>query len=184
MSYAVLSAKTREHLEQERSRLINDREKIVALVSAEVDQTIQHLTALLEEAEAATIATAPAPELPDAVEIESLRTVRKTGKKATTPEAKAMSNQMSAFDAKQLKRNFKDISVSDAIVQTMQQNPSKIYAMDDLIAALYDKIDEADSSRVRKTLGAVLMHAVRAGKIDKVQDKPSRYKLGHETVSA
>ena len=182
MSHAILSQDTRQHLEREKERLLSDRQKIVSLVSAKVDETIQHLNVLLEDA---TIVTAPVPELELSEQAESDATLnpaptpRKAGaKKASKPQAKAKPTQAPSFDAKQLKRKFKGIGVSDAIVQIMQQDASQIYAADDLIAALYDNFDDADLSKARKTLGAVLMHTVRAGKIEKVQDKPSRYKLG------
>ncbi len=187
MSYAVLSDETKKHLEQERVRLMNDRETIVSgiesSVGAEVDQAIQTLNALLKEAPKVEVAPVKdsvesVTELLDQAATETpTQPSRKTGTKKAKTEAKEKSSQPQAFVAKQLKRKFKGIGLSDAIVQVMQQDSARIYASDDLIAALYDKFDEADLPRARKTLGATLMHAIRAGKVEKVQDKPPHYKL-------
>jgi hypothetical protein len=63
MAYAVLTDETRKQLEQERSRLLHVRAqieaKITEQVTAEVDRTIQQLTALLDlpPLDAKTIAT-------------------------------------------------------------------------------------------------------------------------------
>lgn len=193
MPYLVLKDETRQQLEQERSRLMNDRDKIVsdikASVSAELDQTLQTLNALLSEA---PVEVVPADEIVEAVSelleqaepsTKSPRTrepkaTRKTGTEKAKPEVKEISNSAQAFDAKQLKRKFKGKSLSEAIVQILQQDAEQIYTIDNLIAGLYDKFDEAEMPRARKTLGATLMHTTRAGTTERVGDKPSRFKLG------
>ncbi|MEP0920059.1 hypothetical protein NC981_24985 [Leptolyngbya sp. DQ-M1] len=197
MSYLMLSDQTRQHLEQERSRLMSDRSKIVSdiesSVKAEVDRAIQTLNALLNEA---PVEVVPADGIVEAVTellehpptetaTKSLRArsrepkaTRKTGTKKVKPEPK----EQSAFDATQLKRKFKGKKPIDAIVQILQQDSEQIHTIDDLIAELYGKFDEAEMSRARKTLGATLMHATRAGTIERVGDKPSRFKLGQPAV--
>jgi hypothetical protein len=189
MSYLVLSDQARQNLEQERSRLMGDREKIVAeiesSVTAEVDQTIQALNALLNEV---PIEVAPTDEIVEAVteildhsptETETkMPRSRKTGTKRVKLEPK----EQSAFDATQLKRKFKGKKPIDAIVQLLQQDPEQIHTIDDLITDLYGKFDEAEMSRARKTLGATLMHATRAGTVERVGDKPSRFKLGQSAA--
>lgn len=102
------------------------------------------------------------------------KTTRKTGTKKTKLEAK----EQSTFDATQLKGKFKGKKLINAIVQILQQDSEQIHTIDDLIAELYGKFDEAEMSRARKTLGATLMHATRAGTVERVGDKPSRFKLG------
>jgi len=190
MPYLVLKDETRQQLEQERSRLMNDRQKIVteieASARAEIDRTLQTLNALLSEPP--EVETVPADEIVDAVtellehaeapSAQPASRTRKTGTKQAKPEAKEQSKAAQAFDAKQLKRKFKGSSLIDAIVQTMQQDSAKIYTIDDLIAGVYDKFDEAEMPRARKILGATLMHANRAGTVERVSEKPSRYKLG------
>jgi hypothetical protein len=193
----MLSEATKKSLEQERSRLMSDRSKIVSdiesSVRAEVDQAIQTLNALLNEAPVEVI---PADEIVEAVTelldhtatetaTKSPRTrsrepkvTRKTGTKKVKPEPK----EQSAFDATQLKRKFKGMKLIDAIVQILQQNSDQIYEIDDLIAELYGKFDEAEMSRARKTLGATLMHATRAGTVERAGDKPSRFKLGQSAA--
>ncbi|MBD1843517.1 hypothetical protein H6F89_08930 [Cyanobacteria bacterium FACHB-63] len=193
MSYLVLSEATKKSLEQERSRLMNDRAKIVSdiesSVSAEVNQAIQTLNALLKEAPVEVI---PADEIVEAVtelldhaatktatkslqtRSRELKATHKTG----TKKAKTEPKEQSAFDATQLKRKFKGMKLIDAILQILQQNSDQIYTIDDLIAELYGNFAEAEMSRARKTLGATLMHATRAGTVERVGDKPSRFKLG------
>ncbi|MCU0549559.1 MAG: exportin family protein [Leptolyngbya sp. Prado105] len=193
MSYLVLKDETRQQLEQERARLINDHAKIVsdieASVSAKLDQTLKTLNALLNEA---PVEVVPADEIVEAVselleqaeppvkspQIREPKATRKTGTKKANPEVKETSNSAQAFDAKQLKRKFKGKSLIEAIVQILQQDAEQVYTIDDLIAGLYDKFDEAEMPRARKTLGATLMHATRAGTVERVGDKPSRFKLG------
>ncbi|MGG6270383.1 hypothetical protein ACQ4M3_36030 [Leptolyngbya sp. AN03gr2] len=189
MSYLVLSDATRQNLEQERSRLINDRQKIVseiqASVSAEVDRTLKTLNALLSESP--EVEAVSADDIVDAVSellehastpTSSASRSRKTGTKKAQSEAQSTSTSTSAFDAKQLKHKFKGSSLIDAIVQVMQQDAAKIYTIDDLIAGVYDQFDEAEMPRARKTLGATLMHANRAGTVKRIGEKPSRYQLG------
>ncbi|BAU15173.1 hypothetical protein LEP3755_57300 [Leptolyngbya sp. NIES-3755] len=188
MSYLVLSDATRQNLEQERSRLIHDRQKIVseiqASISAEVDRTLQTLNALLSESpEVEAVSTDDIVEAvsellehADETSTQPASRSRKTGTKKAKPDPQEQST--SAFDAKQLKRKFKDSSLIDAIVQVMQQDAAKIYTIDDLIAGVYDKFDDAEMPRARKTLGATLMHANRAGTVKRVGEKPSRYQLG------
>ena len=158
MAHTALSEQTKQHLAQERSRLVNDREKIVSevksSVSAEVDRVIQTLNALLGELPAVEAA------------------------KQAKPEAKEQSKLSQGFDAKQLKHKFKDMNLSAAIVQILQQDPTREYETDALIAALYDSVDQAEMPRARKTLGATLMHQRRAGVVEKIGDKSPRYKLG------
>ncbi len=170
---------------------MNDRQAIVAeiesSVSAEVDRAIQILNALLEGTPEVEVVPADdsvesvtellenaTPEPPPKAAPRS----RKTGTKKTSPEATGKSSQPQAFDAKRLKRKFKGKSLREAIVQVMQQDSAQIYTSDDLMAALYDQFDEAEISRARKTLGATLMHSVRAGTVERIGEKPSHYKLG------
>lgn len=154
-----------------------------------MDQAIQTLNALLKEE---PVEAVPADEIVEAVTelldqpatetaTKSLRTRSrepKATRKTATKKAKTEPKEQSAFDATQLKRKFKDKKLIDAILQILQQNSDQIYTIDDLIAELYGKFDEAEMSRARKTLGATLMHANRAGTVERVGDKPSRFKLG------
>jgi hypothetical protein len=193
MSYAMLSDETKQQLEQERSRLVNDRSKIVSeiesSVSAQVDRTLQTLNALLDAP-----AKVEVPTVDDIVEsvseileqataevlTHSASRSRKTGTKiAAKPKAKEETGQLKAFDAKQLKNSFSGKSLGDAILEVMQQDAARVYTTDEFIAALYNPFDEADLSKARKTLGATLMHLIRGGKVEKVQDKPPHYKLSH-----
>lgn len=194
MSYVVLSDETKATLEQERLRLMNDRSKIVseleAAIGAEVDQVIATLNVLLHKSLIEAVSAADPVEVVTepfnrAETFTKPSRTRKTGTKKSKPEVKETSNLSPVFDAKQLKRKFKGMDLSVAIVQVLQQNPTREYETDALIAALYDEFDPAQMPKARKTIGATLMHQRRAGVVEKIGDKSPRYKLGQEsTVSA
>jgi len=188
MSYVVISDKTRNQLEQERSRLMNHRAEIVAeieaSVSAEVDHTIQMLNALLEKAPSASTGSLanPVTDLSEQVasEMPNLPTSAShqiASKSAATSKATRTPVQPKAFNAKRLKKSFKGMNLSDSILKVMQQDAAQVYATDELISALYDPFDATEMPRARKTLGATLMHMIRSGKATKVQDTPPHYKL-------
>jgi hypothetical protein len=193
MSSAMLSDETKQQLEQERLRLVNDRSKIVheieSSVSAQVDRTLQTLNALLD-----VPAKVEVPAVDDIVEsvsdilehattevpTQSAPRPRKTGTKSTAkPKGKGKTSQPQAFDAKHLKGSFNGKSLRDAILEVMQQDAARVYATDELIVALYDPFEEADLPRARRTLGATFMHLIRGGKVEKVQDKPPHYKFSY-----
>lgn len=193
MSYLVLNDATRQKLEQERLRLVNNRQTIVteieAAISKELDRTLQTLNALLNETP--EVETVPADEIVESVTdlleqetevpLRSASHSRKTGTRKATSKA---TEQLKSSKVFELKRKFKGSSVLDAIIQVMQQDAAKTYEIDDLIAEIYGKVDEAERPRARKSLGATLMHANLAGTIQRVGQKPSRYKLGQVAASA
>jgi hypothetical protein len=189
MSYSILSEETRQQLEQERSRLVHDREAILASVTAELDRMIQQLDRLLgneaPDADASTQlndSAAPVAKL-DVFEISANEAkVLEPDTDQTTPKAKR--HDIKAFDAKQLKPDFKDMSASDAVVQILRQSPDQTFETDELIEALYEPFDQSDMGRARKSMSAVLMHGSRAGKFEKVQDQPARYKLKESAATA
>jgi hypothetical protein len=206
MSHVILSQETKQQLEQERSRLLSDRQTITALVTAEVDQAIEFLTALIgnKPAPATTTATAKASKphstpSPPAVQAEAELTPKRRSETKATPrpsepqivesdadltQAKKQSQprgklrQSPLFDATQLKRQFKGMSASHAIAQILREDSAQVYGIDDLIAALYEEFDQAEIPRARKSVAMVLMHGVRSGKFEKVQDAPAQYRLG------
>ena len=211
MSHVILSQETKQHLEQERSRLLNDLQTITALVTAEVDQAISYLDALLSNkpianttANAAASKPHSAPS-PPAVQVKAELTPKRRPetkaapkpaepqivesnadltqeKKRSQPRGKL--RQVPPFDPAQLKRQFKGMSASAAIAQILREDSAQSYGIDDLIAALYGEFDQAEIPRARKSVAMVLMHGARVGKFEKVQDTPSRYRLGEVAVSA
>ncbi len=193
MSSTMLSDETKQQLEQERLRLVNDRSKIVSeiesSISAQVDLTLQALNALLNAP-----ARVEVPAVDDIVEsvseilehttaevpTYSTSRSRKTGtKSAVKPTAKEKTSQPKAFDARHLKGSFSGKSLGEAVLEVMHHDASRVYTTDEFIAVLYDPFDQADLSKARRTLGATLMHLIRGGKVEKVQDKPPHYKLSH-----
>jgi hypothetical protein len=193
MSYSILSQETRQQLEQERFRLVHDREAILASVTAELDRLVQQLDRLLgnesTDADAfthlnggAVDSAAPVAKL-DVFQISANEAkVLEPDTDQTTPKAKQQ--DVKAFDAKQLKLDFKDMSASDAVVQILRQSPDQTFETDELIEALYEPFDQSDMGRARKSMSAVLLYGSRAGKFEKVQEHPARYKLKESVATA
>lgn len=186
MSYSILSGEARQNLEQERARLVKERETIVASVTAELDRLIHQLDILLgqESVEVASpksstrkaSSTTKAEAL--AIAEEEAPAPEPTNKRMK-PKAKAQvkARKGKSFDAKQIKRSFKGMTTNEAIVQIMEQAPGKKFETDELIEALYEPFDVSEMGRARKSVSAVLLHGLRAGKFEKVEENPARYQL-------
>lgn len=180
MTYSILSKEIKQQLEQERSRLVNDREAIVASVTAEVDRLIQHLDVLLGSADATTSTPTNSKKTTSKAASKAPSEVVSEAPKQKTERAKPKakrSKTTKAFDAKKLKSTFKKMSPSDAVAQILSQSPDQSFETDQLIASLYEPFDEAEMGRARKSVSAVLLHGLRAGKFEKVQENPAQYKF-------
>ena len=198
MAGSILNADIQQHLSQERSRLMRERDTIVALVTTEIDQVIELLNTLLgtgtaltapHSVESASVATAPAQRPPGRPKATATVLTSPTGKATTSaqpkPSSSAKQGKRKAFDPKQLKGDFKGMAGSDAISQVMRHAQEQAFTTDELIEELYETVAESDRGRARKSIAASLMHGMRAGKFDRVQDNPARYKLGTSmTVSS
>lgn len=101
----------------------------------------------------------------------------KTQKVVSDEKPKKGKRQQQLFDAKQLKADFGDMSPTDALLQVMLQSPNQSFSTDEMIQELYDKFDEADLPRARKSVAGVFSRGMRFGKLEKIQEHPSRYRL-------
>jgi hypothetical protein len=182
MAYSILSEAARQHLEQERVRLLRDRDAIIASITADLDRLIQQLDGLLGEATLASSPSTPVAiqsEVPETVEeVTPLPEVASPrSQRQAKPKAKAKARRVQSFDAKQFKRSFQGMTASDAIVQVMAQVPDQPLEPNALIEALYEPFAESDWGRARKSVSAVLLHGIRSGKFEKVQENPAQYQL-------
>jgi hypothetical protein len=213
MPFTVLSAEARQQLEQERSRLIQERQTIVETVTAEIDRTIQRLDALLGTEPASTESTLTESAPIEATPTESNGAAPVKGKrgrgrgkraaKTSTPvrstsaspeieptpddsedaepapsPKKGRQRRPKPFDAKAMRRDFKGMTPTNAVIQVMAQaDPEQAFTPDDLLDILYEEFDDADLSRARKSVAAILFHGSRNGVFEKVQNSPAQYQL-------
>lgn len=226
MSYSILSPESKQQLEQERSRLSQDRQSIIASVTGEIDRLIQQIDSLLGETTAAVTSEpkqAKASKKVAEVAVQPTKSTKKAITQSTTKptikptvqrkgKAKAVSSASASkvadddkaktqkgvsdekpkkgkrkqqlFDAKQLKADFGEMSPTDALLHVMLQSPNQSFSTDEMIQELYDEFDEADLQRARKSVAGVFSRGMRFGKLEKIQEHPSRYRLVGSMASA
>jgi hypothetical protein len=192
MAYSILSPESKQQLEQERSRLTQDRDNIIASVTAEIDRLIQHIDSLLGQAAPAVSIEASQPETSRPVAAKSNGSRKgkaKVASSATKAKAKISEaaieekpkkgkrKKQKLFDAKQLKAAFNDMTPTDALLHVMLQTPDQSFSTEEMIQELYDDFDEADLPRARKSVAGVFSRGMRFGKLEKIQEHPSRYRL-------
>lgn len=173
MSYSILSDKTRQHLEQERSRLNNDRETIIQTAveqaTAAIDLALQHLNSLLGD-ESISNSHDQLPDLEAEVQSEvSTGLVTKSKGKQGQQKAKP-------FDGKVVKPEFEGLSPIDAMVQVIQQSPGQSFDAEAVIHAVYGEFDEAELPKAKRSVKITLVLGVKKGLLEKVQDHPPLFK--------
>lgn len=208
MTYSILSHDSKQQLEQERSRLMHERETIIESVTAEINRLIQHIDALLGSegtAEGNGTVDAAVPTVDVAVPAKG---TRKGRPKSTTSGAVSAKSQESApsdsdevtapddgqhkrkrrksksFDAEDLNSEFKGLTAIDAMIQVMKKAGDQTFSTDEMIEQVYGEFDEAEMPRARKSVAGVLARGARFNTFDKVEEKPARYKLSDSVASA
>jgi hypothetical protein len=200
MAYLVLSDESRQQLEHERSRLINERDAIVQAVTAEIDRTLQNLNALLD-------IEPPHSDSSQASSVPVSRKGRPKGqKKSTVTNSSALSSSVvparqkdasdqkpsrgrtkrkaQVFDAKALKREFKGMAALQAMVRVMAIAPlDQTFSTDDMIQGVYGTFENMELSHARKSVAGVLARGVRQGLLEKVQNTPARFKLNTRALA-
>jgi hypothetical protein len=200
MAYLVLSDESRQQLEHERSRLINERDAIVQAVTAEIDRTLQNLNALLD-------IEPPHSDSSQASSVPVSRKGRPKGqKKSTVTNSSALSSSVvparqkdasdqkpsrgrtkrkaQVFDAKALKREFKGMVALQAMVRVMAMAPSdQTFSTDEMIQGVYGTFEDTELSHARKSVAGVLTRGVRQGLLEKVQNTPARFKLNTSALA-
>ncbi|MBW4422404.1 MAG: hypothetical protein KME13_24870 [Myxacorys californica WJT36-NPBG1] len=209
MTYSILSHDSKQQLEQERSRLMHERETIIESVTAEINRLIQHIDALLGSegmAEGNGTVDAAVPTVDAAVPAKGTRKGKaKSAASGAVSSAKLQESAPSdldevtapddgqqkrkrrkskSFDAEDLKSEFKGLTAIDAMIQVMKKAGDQTFSTDEMIEQVYGEFDEAEMPRARKSVAGVLARGARFNTFDKVEEKPARYKLSDSVASA
>jgi hypothetical protein len=191
MDFSVLTSDFRQQLEQQRSRLQKEREGIIAQAAQAVDANIAHINALLgggatEAAAAPTkrpynrkqpIATkTPRGRKPKTEALvdkapKSKSTASKA-RKVKAPKAKATTSEFPA-----LKAEYASLTPAQASVQAFKAAPKKVFTVDDVIAAIYGPIDDAQMARTRQRIGVMLGHSARRQECVKIDGETAQYRF-------
>jgi hypothetical protein len=202
MSYSILSHATRQQLEQERSRLRQDRAAIIQTAieqaTAQIDKTLQHLDTLLGDAPALSESQAPeqngnGKSLPDLeTSLESVPSIEPIAQESSATSAKAIpkakgrpsqnkgksrgQQKSTSFDSKVLRPEFEGHSPISAMAQMMGQSPDRSFSVEEVISALYPDFDPAETSKATRSVHITLALGAKKGLLEKVQENPSRFK--------
>ena len=175
MSYSILSDEARQQLEQERSRLSNDRETIIQTAvqqaTAAIDLALQNLNSLLGDE---LMSSGRGDYLADAeTEVQSKAS---TTQSVTKSKGKRGQQKAKQFDGKVIKPEFAGLSPIDAMVQVIQQSPEQAFDAETVIRAVYDDFDEAELPKAKRSVKITLVLGVKKGLLEKVQDHPPLFK--------
>ena len=174
MSYSILSDQTRQHLEQERLRLSNDRETIIQTAveqaTAAIDLALQHLNSLLGDE---SMSNSHGNYLPSEAVMQPEAS---TSQLVTQPKGKRGQQKAKPFDGKVLKPEFEGLAPIDAMVQVIQQSPGQSFDAETVIRAVYDEFDEAELLKAKRSVKITLVLGVKKGLLEKVQDHPPLFK--------
>ena len=175
MSYSILSDETRQQLEQERSRLSNDRatiiEAAVQQATKAIDLALQQLNSLLGDESTSNGHESYLPELEAVVQSKA-----SSDQSVTKSKGKRGQQKTKPFDGKVLKPEFDGLSPIDAMVQVIQQSPEQSFDAEAVIRAVYDEFDEAELPKAKRSVKITLVLGVKKGLLEKVQDHPPLFK--------
>lgn len=187
MDFSVLTSDFKKQLQQQRSRLLKERDGIVkaavAQASQTVDENISHINALLGEAPvppAKRAYTRPSrvdtiavlPKAPKGKAMSSKSTETKAATKTKLSGAKSKSDAASP----KLESAFSDLTPAQAIVQVLQRASGRIFNVDEVIAGIYGVVNADVMPKTRQRIGVTLGHCARRGEFTKVQDMPAQYR--------
>ena len=194
MDFSVLSPDFTKQLEQQLSRLQNEREDIIAQAAQAVDTNIAHINALLGSGEASE---APAKRTYNrrASEEPEVRIKRAYNRKqplTTAAEPNSPKSKSTASKAKRvnspksrpsssnfpaLKSDYAGMTPAHAIVALLKAKPRQVFTIDEVIAGIYGAIDEAQMPKTRQRTGVTLGHCMRRQECVKVDGEISLYQF-------
>ncbi|MCX5962346.1 MAG: hypothetical protein NT070_04140 [Cyanobacteria bacterium] len=207
MDFSVLTPDFRKQLEQQRSRLHKERDEIVAQAAQAVDANINHINALLGETTAAVTPTKRPYNRKTVEESSEVRVKRAYNRKQPTMKApkkskimdqaiasdsnapkskstvtkakkvKAPKSKPNPADFPTLKSEYATLTPAQAIAALFQSAPKKVFNVDDVIAGIYDAIDEQEMARTRQRIGVTLGHCARREECVKVDGEIAQYRL-------
>jgi uncharacterized membrane protein YdfJ with MMPL/SSD domain len=182
MNFSVLTSDFKKQLEQQRSRLLKERDGIVkaavAQASQTVDANISHINALLGEAPAVTAKRAYTRQS----KVEPIEVVAKAPKgkvmssKSTVTKAGKKTRLNSDAASPELESAFSGLTPAQAIVQVLQRASGRIFNVDEVIAGIYGTVKPDAMPKTRQKIGVTLGHGARRGEFTKVQDMPAQYR--------
>ena len=189
MDFSVLTSDFKKQLEQQRSRLLKERDGIVKAAIAQAAQTVDvniaHINALLGESSSAS----SSPSMKRAYTRQAkLDPIAPSIKVAKESKNKAVSSQMKATKAEkksksnntmispELESAFSGLTPAAAIVQVLKAASGRILNVDQVIAGIYGVVDADVMPKTRQKIGVTLGHCARRGEFKKVQDMPAQYR--------
>ncbi len=192
MDFSVLTSDFKKQLEQQRSRLLKQRDDIVkaavAQASQTVDANISHINALLGEPPALKAkraytrqskveAIAGVTKAPKGKAMSSKSIATKAGKKTKLNSAKLNSAKLNSEAASpELESAFSGLTPAQAIVQVLHGASGRIFNVDEVIAGIYGVVKPDVMPKTRQKIGVTLGHCARRGEFTKVQDMPAQYR--------
>lgn len=179
MDSSLLSPDFKLQLKEQRDRLITKRDAIIqdAIDDATktIDANIANIDNLLSKAtntpKAKTTATRGRPKK---VEAEAATPTKTKQAKSKPPER---AKQPAATDSPTLKSEFKNLKLAQAIPIVFQKDAGRILSIDNVITALYGKVDSEIYAKTRQRIGVSLGHSAGREEIIKVQIQPAMYRL-------
>ncbi|MBW4540610.1 MAG: hypothetical protein KME43_15890 [Myxacorys chilensis ATA2-1-KO14] len=160
MTYSILSHDSKQQLEQERSRLVHERETIIESVTAEINRLIQHIDALLGSEGTAEVngtvdtavptADAAVPTADAAVPAKGTRkgkaksTTSGAGSPAKSQESAPSSDEVAAPDDGQQKRKRRKSKSFDA--EDLNSEFKGLTAIDAMIQVMREAGEQAFST--------------------------------------
>jgi hypothetical protein len=111
-------------------------------------------------------------------ESPALETVKEksTVSKASKP-SKVASKASKSNGVPSLKAEFKNMDLASAIPIVFNQDPDRLFSVDNVIEALYGSVDEDIMGKSRQRIGVSLGHSLKREEIIRIQDKPAIYQL-------
>ena len=191
MASSILTSDFKKQLEQQRSRLLKERDGIVkaavAQASQTVDANISHINALLGELGSASSSPSMKRAYTRQAKTDPIAPSTKSTKANKEPKNKAVSSQAKTTKAaKKTKSNnavepelesaFSGLTPAAAIIQVLKAASGRILNVDEVIAAIYGVVNEDVMPKTRQRIGVTLGHAARRGEFKKVQDMPAQYR--------
>lgn len=207
----VLTDAFRRQLEQERLRLINERDTIVQAAinqaTAEIDRSLDCIDALLgvptahenngsTQAKLVEQESAPSPKQSTQrkVAAQKAKPSSPTPKQKDTqpskqasksePAAKSKPAAQETASLKDLKREFKDLTPAQAIERVIMQSPKQVFTTEDVIRAIYGTLDQAAMPKARQSVALMLSHGKRRGDYIKVQEEPAQFQANPEKMQS
>ena len=194
MDFSVLSPDFTKQLEQQLSRLQNEREDIIAQAAQAVDTNIAHINALLggEEASEAPAKRTYNRRVLEEPEVRIKRAYNRKQPLTTASESNSPKSKSTASKAKRvnfpkskpslsnfpdLKSDYASMKPAQAIVALLKAKPSQVFTIDEVIAGIYGTVSDAELPKTRQRMGVTLGHCARRQECVKVDGEIAQYQF-------